>query len=214
MTDDQREPLRVFTPDGVPTEIVKARGDIHRAGDFHLAAFCWVFDLATKRVLLQRRSLDKDVWPGRWDASAAGHVAAHEDAHAAMIRELDEELGLASSPAGAELVTRRLISVGGPLHVEEHVHPSGLIDRELHAAYLLGVDAERDRFAPGPEVTALAWIELADLAAFALGSQETISATRQGSCAPSLLALSPDDRVPYALPYLAALASRIREADA
>lgn len=44
-------------------------------------------------VLLQKRSMNKDVAPGRWDTSAGGHVSPGEDSTTAALRELEEELG-------------------------------------------------------------------------------------------------------------------------
>jgi isopentenyl-diphosphate Delta-isomerase len=46
------------------------------------------------RILLQRRSPTKDIFPNCWDNSAAGHVDAGEEYEAAAYRELKEELGL------------------------------------------------------------------------------------------------------------------------
>jgi isopentenyldiphosphate isomerase len=45
------------------------------------------------KVFLQQRSLLKDLFPGLWDSSAAGHVGAGEDYEGTAIRELEEELG-------------------------------------------------------------------------------------------------------------------------
>jgi isopentenyldiphosphate isomerase len=46
------------------------------------------------RLLVHRRALDKDVWPGMWDLAAGGVVAAGEDYDEAARRELAEELGV------------------------------------------------------------------------------------------------------------------------
>lgn len=46
------------------------------------------------RILLQHRSQTKDIFPGCWDNSSAGHVDAGEDYETAVRRELKEELGL------------------------------------------------------------------------------------------------------------------------
>lgn len=50
-------------------------------------------------VLMQRRALTKIAFPGCWDISAAGHVAAGETAAATAQREVGEELGVADLPA-------------------------------------------------------------------------------------------------------------------
>jgi len=46
------------------------------------------------RVLIHRRSDDKDLWPGRWDLAVGGVVTAGEDYGAAAQRELAEEVGV------------------------------------------------------------------------------------------------------------------------
>lgn len=46
-------------------------------------------------LLLQKRSMDKDVAPGKWDTSVGGHVNAGESLEDAVRREMEEELGIA-----------------------------------------------------------------------------------------------------------------------
>jgi len=45
-------------------------------------------------LLLQKRSMNKDVAPGKWDTSVGGHVNAGETIHEALKREMEEELGI------------------------------------------------------------------------------------------------------------------------
>jgi len=45
-------------------------------------------------LLLQKRSMNKDVAPGKWDTSVGGHVNAGETIHEALRREMEEELGI------------------------------------------------------------------------------------------------------------------------
>lgn len=49
-------------------------------------------------LLLQKRSLSKDVAPGRWDTSVGGHVNPGESLPEAAVRELHEELGINAEP--------------------------------------------------------------------------------------------------------------------
>lgn len=70
---------------------------VHRDGDLHRTVHMWV---VRKRedggidVLLQKRSKDKDSYPGCYDISSAGHVQAGDDFENAALRELEEELGI------------------------------------------------------------------------------------------------------------------------
>lgn len=45
-------------------------------------------------LLLQKRSMNKDVAPGKWDTSVGGHVNAGETISEALGREMEEELGI------------------------------------------------------------------------------------------------------------------------
>jgi len=45
-------------------------------------------------VLLQKRSVNKKIQPGKWDTAVGGHVALGEDINKALVRETKEELGL------------------------------------------------------------------------------------------------------------------------
>lgn len=74
------------------------RAEVHRRGLWHRAIHVWVFNRAGD-VFLQKRSLAKDMSPGRWDSSCSGHLDAGEDYDSAAARELAEELGLTVSPA-------------------------------------------------------------------------------------------------------------------
>lgn len=67
--------------------------DVHRQALFHRSVRVAVFD-RQGRVYLQKRSRSKELYPGRLDLSATGHVRAGESREAAARRELREELGL------------------------------------------------------------------------------------------------------------------------
>ncbi len=71
----------------------KRRSEIHRLNLRHRSVHILVFDQGG-RLFLQRRALNKDINPGLWDTSAAGHVDAGEDIWTSALRELQEELGL------------------------------------------------------------------------------------------------------------------------
>ena len=46
------------------------------------------------QLFLQKRSLNKDVQPGKWDTSVGGHIDYGEDINTALFREVFEELGI------------------------------------------------------------------------------------------------------------------------
>ena len=47
-------------------------------------------------LLLQKRSQNKDVAPGKWDTSVGGHVGIGEDLSFSLRREMHEELGISN----------------------------------------------------------------------------------------------------------------------
>jgi len=59
----------------------------------HRVVHVLVFD-GNGRLLLQKRSLFKDVAPGKWDTSVGGHVNPGETGFDAARREMREELGI------------------------------------------------------------------------------------------------------------------------
>ena len=69
------------------------RGVIHARGLMHRSAQVLLFNSAGE-VFLQKRSMNKDEFPGLWDSSAAGHLDPGESYHRCALRELAEELGI------------------------------------------------------------------------------------------------------------------------
>ena len=66
---------------------------IHELGLMYRTVHVLVFD-RKGRVYLQKRSLEKDTYPGFWTSSASGHVEQGESYLQAAYRELREELNL------------------------------------------------------------------------------------------------------------------------
>jgi isopentenyldiphosphate isomerase len=208
MTDPD-ELLEIYRADGTPTGQPKARGPIHRDGDWHLAFFCWIVRAGPRgpELVLQKRSASKDVFPGRFDASAAGHVRFGEN-RAEMVREVTEELGL-------EVDESELLRL--PWHRQEHFHSNGLIDREHHELNLWRCDQPLEAYRPSPvEVDGLISVladELADLMEGRLGLIETAFVSFDVDYQPSRapVRLSGTDFVPYDDGYHRALARRAFE---
>ena len=202
-TTDPDELLEVYDAAGHATGVAKARAAVHRDGDWHLAFFCWIVRRGTGdelEVVLQQRAATKDVWPSRFDASAAGHVRFGESPEEAA-REIDEELGIHVPPGALVPVMR---------HPHEHVHDSGILDREIHDVHLWRCDLPLEDYRPGPEVVGVAAVPLADvvsLAKGALASVATTLVTFEGPLAKhASITLKNSDLVPYDAAYWDALA--------
>ena len=70
------------------------RGECHSGSKLlHPVVHLHVRD-AEDRLYLQKRSMGKDIQPGKWDTAVGGHVDYGEDVPTALRREAREELGL------------------------------------------------------------------------------------------------------------------------
>ena len=56
------------------------------------------------RIYLQKRSMRKDIQPGKWDTAVGGHLDSGEDYLAGAVRELREELGLELPPEALQVL--------------------------------------------------------------------------------------------------------------
>jgi isopentenyldiphosphate isomerase len=73
---------------------IKLRSEIHGNPDLmHRVVHVLVIN-RDGHILLQKRSQNKDVAPGRWDTSVGGHVGVGEDLLLSSRREMHEELGI------------------------------------------------------------------------------------------------------------------------
>ena len=81
---------------GNPTGDIVERSEAHEKGICHRTAHIWIAKQENGRykVLLQKRSMDKDSFPGRYDTSSAGHIQAGDEPMESALRELGEELGI------------------------------------------------------------------------------------------------------------------------
>lgn len=64
----------------------------------HHTSHVVIFHPDGERLLLQKRSRNKDIQPGKWDTAVGGHVDCGEDYLSAARRELREELGVSEFP--------------------------------------------------------------------------------------------------------------------
>jgi isopentenyldiphosphate isomerase len=91
----QEELLEVVNEKG---EILKTlpRSEIHgNPSLIHRVVHVLVFN-SKGELFLQKRSMNKDVAPGKWDTSVGGHINSGESLDEAVKREMEEELGITS----------------------------------------------------------------------------------------------------------------------
>jgi len=69
------------------------RHEMRAKGLPHRATYVLVFN-SRGELFVQKRTLNKDIYPGYYDIAAGGVVLAHEEYDASARRELEEELGI------------------------------------------------------------------------------------------------------------------------
>ena len=90
------EILDVVDETGAPTGETVERTEAHREGVRHRTSHVWIARNRNGRIqlLLQKRCMQKDSFPGCYDISSAGHIPAGEEYIPSAIRELKEELNV------------------------------------------------------------------------------------------------------------------------
>jgi isopentenyldiphosphate isomerase len=169
LAQDPNELFDVVRADGTPTGQAKRRGDVHRDGDWHRAVHVWVvgFDGATPFLMYQRRSLAKDTWPGKLDATVGGHYRAGETLEQA-IREVDEEIGV-------DVSLSDLVYAGRRICINEA--QTGIVDHELQDVYFLRDERPLEAFRPNAaELVALIRVPLPELMDFLAGDRDSVPA--------------------------------------
>lgn len=86
----------IVDENGEPTGEKVSRETAHREGIRHRTAHVWIVRKKDRGydILLQKRSMDKDSFPGLYDTSSAGHIPAGDEPLDSALRELKEELGI------------------------------------------------------------------------------------------------------------------------
>ncbi len=132
--------------DGTPCGQLDKR-EVHTTDTpLHLAFSCHVFD-EQGRVLLTRRAIGKQTWPGVWTNSVCGHPAPGESMSAAIGRRAAQELGL--QLAGLEPML--------PDFRYRAVDASGLVENEVCPVF--GASAVGSVLADPSEVMDWQWTE-------------------------------------------------------
>lgn len=83
----------VLNENGTYSGKVESREVCHKEGLWHRAVILFVINDEGK-ILLQKRSSNKKLWPNLWDLTAGGHVLHNELGYEAIIRESKEELNI------------------------------------------------------------------------------------------------------------------------
>ena len=106
-------------------------------------------------MLLQKRSMGKDIFPGRWDMAVGGHVDSGETPDLAAVREMREELGMPPDLPLKKLfqlkVRNEIESENVQLYSTVFAGPFRIQPEELDEARFFTFDELRDRLKNAPE---------------------------------------------------------------
>jgi isopentenyl-diphosphate delta-isomerase len=129
------------------------KSEAHAKSLWHPVVHLWIYNDEGK-VLMQKRSHHKLVWPNVWDVAVAGHVAAGQTQKAAVIQEAGEELGL--KVTADELNFIDLVKFEGQM--------DGWINRVFIWVYILQRDVDISQLTlEEEEVAEVKWMELDEL---------------------------------------------------
>ena len=125
--------LDICDENGIPTGETVERNTAHREDVCHRTAHVWIMRERDGKheILMQKRSLSKDSFPGCFDTSSAGHIPAGCEPLESAIRELSEELGITASEKDLEFA--------GSFrnHYENVFHEKLFRDNEISFVYVL-----------------------------------------------------------------------------
>ena len=103
---------------GNPTGETIERSEAHARGVCHRTVHIWIIRQNEGRteILLQKRSMEKESFPGLYDTSSAGHIPAGQEPLPSALRELSEELGIEAQPGELTYIGRFRIRYEKPFH--------------------------------------------------------------------------------------------------
>ncbi len=145
----------IFVVDENNDPIVSAARDIvHQKGLWHRSCDIWVIN-SKGEILCQKRSMKKDVKPGKWESFFGGHVLAGEDYLDSAVKELAEELGIATRFSQSDFFK---------IYKSDEESGRGYPHRQFKYIFRLKRDGALDGFAyEKDEIDGLKWVPLAKL---------------------------------------------------
>ena len=159
----------IIDTQGNPTGETVTREKAHAEGIPHRTAHIWIIreKYGRTEVLLQKRSMNKDSFPGKFDTSSAGHIQAGDEPLESALRELGEELGIHATP-------EQLVFAGTfPISFAKEFHGKMFRDEELAFVYIYDQPVDiADLVLQKEEVEAVEWFALEETYAECQKSRE------------------------------------------
>ncbi len=169
------EYLDIVDEEGMPIGGSVARSIAHRDGVLHRTAHVWVVRQSEGgyEILLQKRSMEKESFPGQYDTSSAGHIPAGEEPVPSALRELKEELGIEATPDQLHYAGMFRIQY------EKEFHGHMFRDNEVARVYVYREPVEIDSLTlQASEVDEVRWFGLDEV-------WEEIQHSRERFCVPT-----------------------------
>lgn len=149
------EILDIVDEYGNPTGKTINRTMAHAKGIWHRTSHVWILRIHDDKlqILLQKRTMTKDSYPGCYDISSAGHIPAGVDFISSALRELQEELGVTVSPD-------KLIYCGDRKIVSDELfHGKEYHDRQFSRIFCLWLYLPEESFAlQAEEIDSIKWL--------------------------------------------------------
>lgn len=150
------EIIDIVDENGIPTGETIERSIAHQTGIRHRTTHIWIVRKKENRIqiLLQKRSKNKDSFPGCYDISSAGHIPAGDEFADSGLRELGEELGI--------VITKEELIECGILNVftENEFHGIHYVDNQVSKVFLLWKDIEvEDLQLQTEEIESAIWMD-------------------------------------------------------
>ena len=135
---NQSEMLDVLDENGIPTGEVLPRDVVHKRGLWHESTLVCVIN-SKNEILMQKRSVHKDKYPGCWDLSVAGHLEMGSFSMDTLFAEMMEEIGI---------VLPQQIRVRDLKHLktfrDQRIINDDFIENQFYNLYVSHVDVDVD----------------------------------------------------------------------
>ncbi|MBR3397104.1 MAG: NUDIX domain-containing protein [Lachnospiraceae bacterium] len=159
--------LDVVDENGIPVGETVSRDEAHEKGVPHRTSHVWILRMKNGRlqILLQKRSDEKDSFPGCYDISSAGHIPAGEEYIPSAIRELEEELDVQCRQEDLVYCGMRRI------RFDREFHGKMFHDRQVTKVFLLWLDRQEEEFVlQKEEISAVKWFDFEECLAAVRGN--------------------------------------------
>ena len=151
------EYIDIVDEQGNPTGEKVERSIAHSQGIRHRTAHIWIVRKVNGRyqVLMQKRAMNKESFPGMFDTSSAGHIQAGDEPLESALRELEEELGIHATP-------EQLHFAGTfPISFAKEFHGKMFRDEELAFVYIYDQPVDiTELILQKEEVETVEWFDL------------------------------------------------------